>query len=218
MANNIFPNNINDAPKCRICLEKVIDKAGRSITKLSCEHLFHTDCIGSEFNARGIMICPHCQVVEEKGDWVRFSNFGVEEETNEKGKYCEEQLITPEEELELPATIKMYDGNTSNMRNEMETEDPWADRVVLMDRMMKLIRQQKECIQYLCKQLHIPSPPPISPKMVDHKQIFFSGSNSEPDPMSHRVSTSHEQTHTIPFVELTELTCTSLGRDGHPLS
>lgn len=28
--------------------------------------------------------------------------------------------------------------------NEMETEDPRADRVVLMDRMMKLIRQQKE--------------------------------------------------------------------------
>ena len=31
-----------------------------------------SDCIGSEFNARGIMRCPNCRVIEV-GEW-RFSN------------------------------------------------------------------------------------------------------------------------------------------------
>ncbi|XP_055803439.1 uncharacterized protein LOC129872482 [Solanum dulcamara] len=42
MANNTFPNDFNAAPNCTICLEKVVDNGRSSITKLICEHFFHT--------------------------------------------------------------------------------------------------------------------------------------------------------------------------------
>lgn len=40
-----------------------------------------SDCIGSEFNARGTMRCPNCRVVEV-GEW-RFSNGQCTQNNNE---------------------------------------------------------------------------------------------------------------------------------------
>ncbi|MQL71979.1 hypothetical protein Taro_004292 [Colocasia esculenta] len=54
---------------CSICLEAVMDGGERSTAKLLCGHQFHLDCIGSAFNAKGMMQCPNCRKVE-KGDWL----------------------------------------------------------------------------------------------------------------------------------------------------
>ncbi|XP_020570738.1 uncharacterized protein LOC110017919 isoform X2 [Phalaenopsis equestris] len=56
---------------CSICFEGVI-AGGRSMAKLQCRHEFHLDCIGSAFNAKGMMQCPNCRNVE-KGNW-RYGN------------------------------------------------------------------------------------------------------------------------------------------------
>ncbi|KAJ4757724.1 RING/U-box superfamily protein [Rhynchospora pubera] len=54
---------------CSICLEPVGDQRSRSIAKLHCGHDFHLDCIGSAFNAKGMMQCPNCRKVE-RGQWL----------------------------------------------------------------------------------------------------------------------------------------------------
>ncbi|KAM7467107.1 hypothetical protein LguiB_014669 [Lonicera macranthoides] len=54
---------------CTICLELVIENNGRSTARLQCNHVFHLDCIGSEFNVRRIMQCPNCRETEA-GQWL----------------------------------------------------------------------------------------------------------------------------------------------------
>ncbi|XP_071698064.1 E3 ubiquitin-protein ligase RFI2 [Rutidosis leptorrhynchoides] len=54
---------------CSVCLEVVIDNGDRSWAKLQCGHEFHLDCIGSAFNAKGVMQCPNCRKIE-KGQWL----------------------------------------------------------------------------------------------------------------------------------------------------
>ncbi|KAL5202115.1 hypothetical protein ABZP36_013067 [Zizania latifolia] len=58
------------AVSCSICLDAVV-AAGqeRSTARLHCGHEFHLDCIGSAFNAKGIMQCPNCRKIE-KGNWL----------------------------------------------------------------------------------------------------------------------------------------------------
>ncbi|XP_072964377.1 E3 ubiquitin-protein ligase IPI1-like isoform X2 [Typha angustifolia] len=60
------------AAACSICLDLVLNRGDRSIAKLKCGHEFHLDCIGSAFNAKGVMQCPNCRTVE-KGRWL-FAN------------------------------------------------------------------------------------------------------------------------------------------------
>uniref|UniRef100_A0A1D1ZEJ7 RING-H2 finger protein ATL5 n=1 Tax=Anthurium amnicola TaxID=1678845 RepID=A0A1D1ZEJ7_9ARAE len=74
---------------CSICLELVAaDPRERSVAKLQCGHEFHLDCIGSAFNAKGMMQCPNCRKVE-KGRWLyangcrSFSEFNVDDFGNE---------------------------------------------------------------------------------------------------------------------------------------
>ncbi|XP_078447440.1 uncharacterized protein LOC144716221 [Wolffia australiana] len=58
---------------CSICLENLSPSSGpRSVATLLCGHEFHLDCIGSAFNAGGIMKCPNCRRVEN-GRWL-YSN------------------------------------------------------------------------------------------------------------------------------------------------
>ncbi|KAL1548457.1 E3 ubiquitin-protein ligase RFI2-like [Salvia divinorum] len=54
---------------CSICLNTVVDDNSRGKAELICGHLFHLDCIGSEFNYRSEMKCPNCRVVEN-GEWL----------------------------------------------------------------------------------------------------------------------------------------------------
>ncbi|CAA6654293.1 unnamed protein product [Spirodela intermedia] len=54
---------------CSICLEAVKDDGERSTAKLLCGHQFHLDCVGSAFNAKGVMQCPNCRKIE-KGNWL----------------------------------------------------------------------------------------------------------------------------------------------------
>lgn len=54
---------------CTICLNTVVDDNSRGKAELVCGHLFHLDCIGSEFNYRTEMKCPNCRVVES-GEWL----------------------------------------------------------------------------------------------------------------------------------------------------
>jgi len=48
----------NDKHQCTVCLENI--KKGENITKLDCEHIFHTDCI-NEWVSRD-NTCPCCRV------------------------------------------------------------------------------------------------------------------------------------------------------------
>ncbi|KAG6516772.1 E3 ubiquitin-protein ligase RFI2-like [Zingiber officinale] len=54
---------------CSICLEAVKNRGDRATAWLQCGHEFHLDCIGSAFNAKGVMQCPNCRKVEE-GNWL----------------------------------------------------------------------------------------------------------------------------------------------------
>ncbi|XP_008800817.2 E3 ubiquitin-protein ligase RFI2-like isoform X1 [Phoenix dactylifera] len=54
---------------CSICLETVTSDGDRSTARLQCGHQFHLDCIGSAFNAKGVMQCPNCRKVEN-GNWL----------------------------------------------------------------------------------------------------------------------------------------------------
>ncbi|XP_010550990.1 PREDICTED: uncharacterized protein LOC104821725 isoform X2 [Tarenaya hassleriana] len=58
-----------DSVACSICLETVANHVDRSWAKLQCGHEFHLDCIGSAFNAKGMMQCPNCRKIE-KGQWL----------------------------------------------------------------------------------------------------------------------------------------------------
>ncbi|TVU20941.1 hypothetical protein EJB05_30547, partial [Eragrostis curvula] len=56
--------------QCPICLDDVAGGGGeRSTAKLLCGHQFHLDCIGSAFNAKGVMQCPYCRQIES-GYWL----------------------------------------------------------------------------------------------------------------------------------------------------
>ncbi|CAA6668130.1 unnamed protein product [Spirodela intermedia] len=67
---------------CSICLEPVsADLGDRSVAKLQCGHEFHLDCIGSAFNAKGIMQCPNCRKVE-KGQWLYANGYHSVPELN----------------------------------------------------------------------------------------------------------------------------------------
>ncbi|KAJ6852654.1 uncharacterized protein M6B38_253875 [Iris pallida] len=57
---------------CSICLDIVRFGGKRSTAKLQCGHEFHLDCIGSAFNAKGVMQCPNCREIG-KGNWL-YSN------------------------------------------------------------------------------------------------------------------------------------------------
>uniref|UniRef100_J3M432 RING-type domain-containing protein n=1 Tax=Oryza brachyantha TaxID=4533 RepID=J3M432_ORYBR len=58
------------AVSCSICLDAVVaGGGGRSTARLQCGHEFHLDCIGSAFNAKGVMQCPNCRKIE-KGNWL----------------------------------------------------------------------------------------------------------------------------------------------------
>uniref|UniRef100_A0A0E0M389 RING-type domain-containing protein n=1 Tax=Oryza punctata TaxID=4537 RepID=A0A0E0M389_ORYPU len=60
------------AAVCSICLDAVACGDGvtaRSTARLQCGHEFHLDCIGSAFNAKGVMQCPNCRNIE-KGHWL----------------------------------------------------------------------------------------------------------------------------------------------------
>uniref|UniRef100_A0A0D9WCZ3 RING-type domain-containing protein n=1 Tax=Leersia perrieri TaxID=77586 RepID=A0A0D9WCZ3_9ORYZ len=58
------------AVSCSICLDAVVAGGGeRSTARLQCGHEFHLDCIGSAFNAKGVMQCPNCRKIE-KGNWL----------------------------------------------------------------------------------------------------------------------------------------------------
>ncbi|CAN4093245.1 unnamed protein product [Withania somnifera] len=150
MNNNVFPNGIDDAHNCTVCLEEVIDNAARSITKLLCGHFFHADCIGSEFNARGRMICPNCRVIEDEGNWMRFENFEDDdyEETSDEDEYYEEHSSTHEEERELDAMNEAYDGGASNVWHGTDIDGPWTSAppniTLQINKMLKLINQQNE--------------------------------------------------------------------------
>ncbi|KAK0607206.1 hypothetical protein LWI29_011319 [Acer saccharum] len=63
----------NPEPLCSICLEEVSAACGRTMVTLQCSYIFHLDCIGSAFNAAGIMQCPNCRQIE-KGEWFCYEN------------------------------------------------------------------------------------------------------------------------------------------------
>ncbi|XP_057819426.2 E3 ubiquitin-protein ligase RFI2 [Cryptomeria japonica] len=65
------------ANQCSVCLEAVVvDAAKRSVAKLKCGHYFHLDCIGSAYNAKGIMQCPNCRDIED-GQWLYANGGGL---------------------------------------------------------------------------------------------------------------------------------------------
>ncbi|KAK2970830.1 hypothetical protein RJ640_014818 [Escallonia rubra] len=70
----------SSTPQCSICLDDVVDNGGRSTAKLQCGHAFHLDCIGSQFNVKGVMQCPNCRATED-GLWM-FAAGGFEQSIN----------------------------------------------------------------------------------------------------------------------------------------
>jgi hypothetical protein len=77
---------------CSICLETVVKNGDRAWANLQCDHQFHLDCIGSAFNAKGVMQCPNCRKVE-KGQWLyangcrSYPEFNVEDWVHEEDIY-----------------------------------------------------------------------------------------------------------------------------------
>ncbi|CAH8259458.1 unnamed protein product [Arabidopsis lyrata] len=77
---------------CSICLETVVKNGDRAWANLQCDHQFHLDCIGSAFNAKGVMQCPNCRKVE-KGQWLyangcrTYPEFSVEDWVHEEDIY-----------------------------------------------------------------------------------------------------------------------------------
>ncbi|KAL3648679.1 hypothetical protein CASFOL_005082 [Castilleja foliolosa] len=53
---------------CTICLDPVLNDNSRGKAQLICGHVFHLDCIGTEFNCKRKMKCPNCRVKED-GQW-----------------------------------------------------------------------------------------------------------------------------------------------------
>ncbi|KAK4338941.1 hypothetical protein RND71_040403 [Anisodus tanguticus] len=93
-----FSNDNMNASRCSICLEDVTDNNGRSIAKLHCGHLFHLDCIGSEFNVRGLMRCPNCREVED-GNWLFSEGEGPYEQYDEEESEEEDELESCQQPL-----------------------------------------------------------------------------------------------------------------------
>ncbi|KAK6803671.1 hypothetical protein RDI58_001455 [Solanum bulbocastanum] len=85
-----------NSPDCSICLEVVTNNNSRSIAKLKCGHIFHLDCIGSEFNVGGIMRCPNCRDIED-GNWLFL-----------EGEQSYAQYYEDEDETMLPEPMEMY--------------------------------------------------------------------------------------------------------------
>uniref|UniRef100_A0A1D1XED7 RING-H2 finger protein ATL5 n=1 Tax=Anthurium amnicola TaxID=1678845 RepID=A0A1D1XED7_9ARAE len=79
---------------CSICLEGVEDDGERSTAKLLCGHRFHLDCIGSAFNAKGVMQCPNCRKIE-KGDWLYANGCHSFRETSLDGWTYDEDMYDP---------------------------------------------------------------------------------------------------------------------------
>ncbi|KAJ4955893.1 hypothetical protein NE237_012676 [Protea cynaroides] len=83
--------NLSSVP-CSICLELVTDNGDRSRAKLQCGHEFHLDCIGSAFNAKGVMQCPNCRKIE-KGQWLfangcrSYAEFSMDDLTHDEDLY-----------------------------------------------------------------------------------------------------------------------------------
>uniref|UniRef100_M1CU46 DNA binding protein n=1 Tax=Solanum tuberosum TaxID=4113 RepID=M1CU46_SOLTU len=85
-----------NASDCSICLEVVTNNNSRSIAKLKCGHLFHLDCIGSEFNVGGLMRCPNCRDIED-GNWLFL-----------QGEQSYAQYYEEEDETMLPEPMEVY--------------------------------------------------------------------------------------------------------------
>ncbi|XP_062210422.1 E3 ubiquitin-protein ligase IPI1-like [Phragmites australis] len=67
---------------CSICLDAVVAGGeNRSTARLQCGHEFHLDCIGSAFNAKGIMQCPNCRKIEI-GNWLYANGFRSSQDVN----------------------------------------------------------------------------------------------------------------------------------------
>ncbi|XP_049354806.1 E3 ubiquitin-protein ligase IPI1-like [Solanum verrucosum] len=231
MANNIFPNGANP-PLCTLCLETVVDDSTRAITKLVCQHFFHSDCIGSEFNLRGEMKCPNCRVVEEDGIWMRFTNsdsdFDAEDGNEENVVEDEHNEEQPEDENRqlFRAIVNAYTGSTSHMRDEMNNDvsrngAPPNFRHTTFQTNNGLNIFSRTFVVYqspILQQNELP-PPPIDVEMVDQGQISSSDANVGSNSVTHETSTLYEQARNnlLPCLELTLATGgTSLG-DGRPL-
>ncbi|KAK4717159.1 hypothetical protein R3W88_015497 [Solanum pinnatisectum] len=127
MANIIFPNDLNSAPLCTVCLHKVVDDAKRSITKLICGHYFHADCIAVEFNFTGLMKCPNCELIEEDGIWMKVANSedgesndeDEDEESSDEDQYNEQHDMNP-----LHTTNDAQNGGASHMRWRQQLHVP----------------------------------------------------------------------------------------------
>ncbi|KAH7434412.1 hypothetical protein KP509_06G016400 [Ceratopteris richardii] len=76
---------------CSVCLDAVVEGEGRSNALLKCGHIFHLDCIGSAFNAKGRMQCPNCRNIEP-GQWL-YADPGIPRDS------VEEAIFQPEIDL-----------------------------------------------------------------------------------------------------------------------
>ncbi|KAJ4892952.1 RING/U-box superfamily protein [Raphanus sativus] len=76
---------------CSICLETVVKEGDRAWANLQCGHQFHLDCIGSAFNAKGVMQCPNCRKVE-KGQWLYANGCRSHPEFNVEDWVHEEEI------------------------------------------------------------------------------------------------------------------------------
>ncbi|KAK9933788.1 hypothetical protein M0R45_020964 [Rubus argutus] len=84
--------------ECSICLNDVSDGCGRTVVKLRCDHVFHLDCIGSAFNAKGAMECPICRV-NENGVWRR--NFGSPTPEQNVADEADQDVDVPQESIPM---------------------------------------------------------------------------------------------------------------------
>ncbi|KAK4717160.1 hypothetical protein R3W88_015498 [Solanum pinnatisectum] len=187
MSNNIFPNDLNSAPLCTVCLHKVVDDASRSITKLICGHHFHADCIAVEFHFLGLMKCPNYEVIEEDGLWMKVANSedgessdeDEDEESNDEDQYNEQHDMNP-----LHTTNDAQNGGASHMR--------WR------------------------QQLHVP-PPPTALEMIDQRIFTSGlNIGSDPVSHEAATLYEQARNNVLPCLELTLATTSSSVSDGRP--
>uniref|UniRef100_M4FEA9 RING-type domain-containing protein n=2 Tax=Brassica TaxID=3705 RepID=M4FEA9_BRACM len=77
---------------CSICLDTVAKDGDRAWANLQCGHLFHLDCIGSAFNAKGVMQCPNCRKIE-KGQWLYANGCRSHPEFNVEDWFHEDEFF-----------------------------------------------------------------------------------------------------------------------------